>query len=285
MTKKKDILNENEEVANVVVFKKTKPSRQKKAPPITEAFLKNSIEKKKIYFKEVEAIQRDAKYGEVLVVFFDNYRCFIPLKEADCQIKWKSLVNFIGRVISVTLTHYDEKNQLLIGSRAMAQNLNKETMAKNKDGVLTGTIASLNDFGAIVSANDVFGYLKNTDFSDDYVKISDIYNVNDKLKVKLLYIGETGKVSFTVPEPYKRDKIALPEHLEVDQIVKGKVVGIKDWGFYTQIVPGADALCPLPQDYELLIGCTVAVKLTQIYDEKENVKMRGKLIRVLNYPD
>ena len=58
----------------------------------------------------------------------------------------------------------------------------------------------------------------------------------------------------------------------VDDVVSGKVVSVKDFGMFVRIKPGFDVLCPPPREEEAVVGYNAVIKLTQLHNEKENCR-------------
>lgn len=258
----------------------------KHSTPIPKAsFFQTKAEDGAVLKGEVVAAKRDPELGDVMIVDVRGTWGMIPLAEADLESRTKSLVRFIGREITFVIQSYDPKTERLICSRKAAQEVLKGEMigdlAKGKE--FEATITGLTRFGAFVDVNGVAGILKNEDFSDDHISVGDVFNVGETLSVVLSRVNKAGKLSFRVPELYK--KSAMPElsNFEVDQLIRGTIVSAKDWGFYVRLLPGVDALCPLPGDREIFPGEKAIIKLTQIHDADGNLRIRGKLIRLMEY--
>jgi small subunit ribosomal protein S1 len=258
-------------------------SFNKKNVKMTDQIIRKNIQNETLFMKEVIGIQRDPEYKDVMMVDFDGLWGIIPIEEADCDYNVKSLVPFIGRKVPLIITEYDKEKGRLVCSRKKAQNYIKSKLITefSQGNVVSGKIVKINRFGAIVEICGISGYLKNENFSDDHISVGDVFSVGETIKVQLFSVNENDKITFKVPQLYKKKNIPAVDNFEEGQIVKGRVISVKDWGFYVRLLPGIDALCPLPKNEEVLIGSKVAVKLTRIFDENKKLRMRGRLIKFL----
>jgi ribosomal protein S1 len=260
-----------------------KKNSGKKSVKMTDSIIRKNIQNETLFIKEVIGIQRDPEYKDIMMVDFGGLWGVIPISEADCDYDRTSLVPFIGRKIPIVITDNDKENNRLICSRKKAQNLIKSKLITefSQGNTISGKIIKITRFGAIIDVCGITGYLKNEDFSDDHISIGDIFKTGEELKVQLLSVNENEKLSFKVPKLYKKGNIPAVDNFEEGQVVKGTVQSVKDWGFYVRLLPGVDALCPLPRNEEVLIGSKVAIKITRVFDETGKLRMRGKLIKFL----
>lgn len=285
----KDLKAEGKEVKPE--YKPKKKGYRKNASPVKkQGFLKAQIYNKNIaeetiFQVEVTGAKRDEEYGDVMLFTLNNTNGMVPLDEADDDIHWKSLISFIGREIPIVIKSYDEKNDRLICSRKEAQRIIKSKIVStlSMEDEIVAKVSKLTYFGAYVEIHGVTGILKNENFSDDHISVGDVFKVGDTLKVKLLRVNNTGKLAFKVPKMFKKSSMSELSNFEVDQVIKGSVIAVKDWGFYVRLLPGVDALCPLPRDEEVFVGSNAVIKLTQIFDEKGNLRIRGRLIKFLAF--
>lgn len=247
-------------------------------------FQKN-IQEMTVFHREVVGAQRDEVHGDIMLVDFDGTRGIIPKSEADADIEWRSLIGFIGRKIPMIITAYDAAGDRLVCSRKEAQNSIKSKVVSDLSTgeAVDAKIVSLASFGAYVEIHGVTGILKNEDFSDDHITVGDVFRAGETLEVKLLRVNKAGKLSFKTPVMYKKASMPEVSNFEVDQVVKGTVVGTKDWGFYVRLLPGVDALCPLPREEEVFVGSHVVIKITQVADADGKLRIRGRLVKFLTF--
>ncbi len=77
--------------------------------------------------------------------------------------------------------------------------------------IVEGKIVSVKDYGAFVSlSDDVSGMVHISEIANDYVtNISDFAKIGDQVKVKVMSVGDDGKISLSIkramPAPKKSD--------------------------------------------------------------------------------
>jgi len=246
---------------------------------------RTSIKEEKVYQKEVKSAQRDVKYGDVAVVYFNDVKGIIEKKESDLDVEWNSLVNFVGKKIELVIIGVDEELGVLLCSRKKAQEIIKPKLVSilSKNEVIKGKIVKFVQFGAYIEIMGVTGLLKNVDFSSDHTAVQDVFKIGQDVDVKLLrFTKDKGKIFFESEKKYKKEEVPNLEKFAVDDVTSGVVVGIKDWGIYVRLLPGIDALCPPPKEEEAILGTRVIIKLTQLKDNNNELKIRGKYIKTLS---
>ena len=246
---------------------------------------KKNIEEETIFNVEVEGAKRDEKYGDIMLFKLNDTKGIVSKDEADDDIKWNSLISFIGNEISVVIKEYDVENDRLICSRKEAQKIIKSKIISelSANDEVKARITKLTYFGAYVEIHGVSGILKNEEFSNDHISVGDVFKAGDVLLVQLLRVNHAGKLFFKVPVLYKKSSMIDLKDYEIDQVVKGPVISVKEWGFYVRLLPGIDILVPLPRDEEVFVGSNAVVKLAQIFDDKNNLRLRGRLIKFLSF--
>ena len=96
---------------------------------------------------------------------------------------------------------------------------------------------------------------------------------------------EKGKVSLglkqTIPEPWT----VIDENYQVGQVVKGKVVQIKEYGCFVELEPGLDGLVHISEvshkrvtniNDELSVGDIVEAKILDIDKERKRISLSIK---------
>lgn len=261
--------------------------------------LQKAMDKKAILKGVVKMVQSD---NNVLVLDLDGTKGIIPRDEVDAEIKWKSLVNFVGREINYIIKSIEEENNLVICSRKEAQVIQKEIIvSKLKEGeVFSAKVIKILRYGAYVDIRGITGLLKNADFSEDYTTVDDILKVGDTVNIKLKKITDNGKLVFESVEKFKNAKKVNIDEFEPNQVVVGIVRSVQSWGIYVRLECGIDALCPIPGTGEIEEGMKVRFKINQIKFQDENkdeklialespedkkanrpVKIRGKILSVI----
>ncbi len=152
----------------------------------------------------------------------------------------------VGEDIDVEVIDVDpEKHKLRVSLKRLLPKPFDEFVKKRKEGdIVTGTVTSLTDFGAFVKIDGVEGLLHNQDTTwDKGVKAKDIFKSGDEVEVKIAKINrEDQKISLNrkVLEESPVEKFAAAHR--VNDIVKGKVRDVKDFGVFVSLEDGVDAL-------------------------------------------
>ena len=208
-------------------------------------------------------------------------RGIIKKEDVDYEVEWNSLVGFIGRKVYFMVTEVDEENDIVYCSRKLAQ----EKMAPDViERMATGepinaTISGLVNYGAYMEIDGIYAMLKNSDFSDDHVPVRDVHKVGDTIQVRFKSVSESDRVSVESVDKYILESVLKFDSFERDQVVLGKVNGVKSWGAYVTIAPGLDALCPIPETGEIEEGTKVSFRIMQVREDEKRI--RGKILRIL----
>lgn len=243
---------------------------------------RKAMENKEIMKGVVKLVQYNKDLGtDILALDLDGVKGVIVREEADHEVKWKSLVGFIGREVNFIVKSIDEETGTVFCSRKEAQEILKgEIIERLCEGeVFNAKIVNILKYGAYVEIEGISGLLKNVDFADDYTAIEDVLKVGDTVNVKLKKVSANDKLIFEAVEKYKNPTIMEFDMFERDQVVLGVVRNVKPWGVYVCIAPGLDALCPIPGTGEIEEGMKVSFRITQVKPEEKRV--RGKIIRTL----
>ena len=249
-------------------------------------FYEDVMNKGTVLEKEVDIVQRDPDLGDIMRVSFRNgIEGIITIDEADADVQWSSLVSFIGQKIPLMVIGIDREKNRVICSRKKAQEQIKPQLVEllyRKDAPISATISKMLAYGAYIDVSGVTGILKNSDFSVDHTTIRDVMNVGQRIDVKLSKITEgTGRLYFEADKKYKNPNPVDVSRYNVDDVVSGKVVSVKDFGMFVRIKPGFDVLCPPPREEEAVVGYNAVIKLTQLHNEKGELQARGKFIRFI----
>ena len=245
-------------------------------------FYKRAMENEEVLKGQIVLTQNDEELGtDILVLDLGDMKGVIKREEVDYEIEWKSLVSFIGMDVFYTVVDIDFENKIVYCSRKKAQEkLHKGVMKRLEAGEeLDATITGIIGYGAHLEMSGVYGFMRNTDFSDSYIKIRDVMKVGDKIKVKLIRKSDTDKISLEPVVKYEPKTVLKIDNFERNQVVLGVVNNVKPWGAYVTIAPGFDALCPIPEADEIEEGTKVSFRITQV--QEDNKRVRGKIVRVI----
>lgn len=222
------------------------------------------------------------KNTEVLLIDLSDIKAVIPREEFDLKDNGKNLKHQLGRKVKYIITEIGE-NDVVYCSRKKVKEFERERLIQEMQengNVYRAKITHIEKFGAYLSIRGVSVTLKNTDFAEDYTAVGDIMKRGDKINVRLLKITDNKKILVEAVEKYKNPiKINFDDFYEGMKL-QGKIKAIKNWGCYISIAPNLDVLAPNPdEDIWIDVGNYVRLEIKKI--DKENQKIRGKVLRVL----
>jgi small subunit ribosomal protein S1 len=191
----------------------------------------------------------------------------------------------VGQEIDVEVIEIDsEKHKLRVSLKRLLPKPFDEFVKKRHEGdVVTGTVTSLTDFGAFVKIDGVEGLLHNQDASwEKNTKCKDFLKKGDEVEVKIAKINrEDQKISLN-------RKVLLESPIEkfatahkVNDVLKGKIRDIKDFGVFVSLEDGVDALIrdedldPLVKE-ELEVGQEIEAAVAVIDTQRDRIRLSVK---------
>ncbi len=206
-------------------------------------------------------IEDELEAGDTITVTVSNiepYGAFVDLGNDIegflhiSEITWdKNIKNpkdylTVGEDIDVEVIDVNpEKHKLRVSLKRLQPKPFDEFVRKRKEGeIVKGVVTSLTDFGAFVKIDGVEGLLHNQDTTwEKGVKAKDLFKAGDEVEVKIAKINrEDQKISLNrkALEESPVEKFAATHR--VNDIVKGKVRDVKDFGVFVSLEDGVDAL-------------------------------------------
>jgi len=206
-------------------------------------------------------IRDELEAGDTITVTVSNiepYGAFVDLGNDIegflhiSEITWdKNIKNpkdylTVGADIDVEVIDVDpEKHKLRVSLKRLLPKPFDEFVKNCKEGdVVKGVVTSLTDFGAFVKIDGVEGLLHNQDTTwEKGVKAKDLFKVGDEVEVKIAKINrEDQKISLNrkVLEESPVEKFASAHR--INDIVKGTVRDVKEFGVFVSLEDGVDAL-------------------------------------------
>ncbi len=191
----------------------------------------------------------------------------------------------VGEEIEVEVIEINsETHKLRVSLKRLLPKPFDEFLKKFKEGdVVTGTVTSLTDFGAFVKIDGVEGLLHNQDASwDKNTKCKDFLKSGDEVEVKIAKINrDDQKISLNSKTLQESpiDKFAASH--KQNEIVKGTIRDIKDFGVFVSIEEGVDALIrnedlyPLTKE-ELEVGQELEAVLAVIDTQRDRIRLSVK---------
>lgn len=219
---------------------------------------------------------------------------FIPMSQLSDKYVEKA-DEFIGQEMEVKVTRVDlRRNRAVFSHKAV---LAEEKQKKNDavwdslhvDDIVEGTVMRFTDYGAFVDLGGIDGLLHISEISWGKLKHpKEVLKIGDRVKVMILSMNrEKGKISLglkqTTPEPWS----VINENYETGQVVKGKVVQIKEYGAFVELEPGLDGLVHISEVAnkrvsniadELEIGQEVEAKILDIDTERKRISLSLKQV-------
>ncbi|MDD6255630.1 MAG: bifunctional 4-hydroxy-3-methylbut-2-enyl diphosphate reductase/30S ribosomal protein S1 [Eubacteriales bacterium] len=235
-------------------------------------------------------VQREVKGG--VIALYKEVSGFIPMSQLNDRYVEKA-DEFIGQTLTVKVTRVDQKrNKAVFSHKAyLAEEKSKkiaEIWASLKVGdVIEGTVMRFTDYGAFVDIGGIDGLLHISEISWGKLRHpQEALEIGQKINVKILSMNqEKGKISLGLkqltPEPWS----VINDNYKVGQIVKGKVVQIKEYGAFVELEPGLDGLVHISEiaprrvnniTDEVSIGDEVYTKILDIDEEKRRISLSIK---------
>lgn len=216
--------------------------------------------------------------------------------ELDIDREHLNIQNIIGTKISFIVKAVDDEKNQLICSRKAAQRKARiafyESAKADQNREYDGRITGFTDFGAFVDVDGVSGMLRNVDYSSDYSRVDQHYNVGDTIKVQCKNVSndEKRRISWGVKEKYERTEPFVC-NLTEGTVMLATVLSIKNFeqsiGVFVRLADGQrlDVLCPLPPEMELTKGTSVVVRISRVVPNSNNPcrppNLRGTIMRVV----
>jgi small subunit ribosomal protein S1 len=234
--------------------------------------------------------------GKVAAVIKGGYevtvgglRGFCPFSQMDVR-RVESGEEYVGRVLEFRVTTFSDNGRNLVLSRRRileerAAEAAEETRKKILPGaVLTGTVASLADFGAFVDLGGVQGLVPLSELSHSRAsRPADLLRVGDAVTVKVLRIDqEKGRVSLSLKALEGDPWGAVAGRLRERQIVRGRAARSTEFGLFVELLPGVDGLLhvtEIPRSRQgamreaAAAGAEIAVMIVSIDPEKRRVAL------------
>lgn len=275
------VIKVNDGEGNVVLSKK-KADSLKAWEELKDKFEKGEIIEVKV--KEV------VKGG--LVSYIGDARAFIPASQASNSFV-KDLNQFVGKSLSVKIIEFEpEKKKVVLSGKevekAAAEAEKEKFWSQIKKGdKVSGTVKRLAKFGAFVDIGGVDGLIHNSELSWGRVNHpSEVVKEGDKVEVFVLDLNkETGKIALGLKDVEKDPWNEIENNFKVNDIIKGKVVRLLDFGAFVEIAKGIEGLVHISQITDdniakpsqvLNIGDEVKAKILEVNREGKKLALSIK---------
>ncbi len=252
--------------------------------------IEESKEKGKVLAAKVK---RKVKGGLIVDI---GVNAFLPASCVD--VVPRNLDELIDQSIKVKVIEADRKTRSVIVSRraVIEEELarrRQETIASLEIGqVRKGVVKNITSFGVFVDLGGIDGLLHVSEISWGKVgKLGDLFKKGDEVEVKVIgWNPEKEEISLSMkrltPDPWEKFK----EEARVGEVVKGKVVSLKDFGVFVEIEEGVEGLIHVsdlswgyvkhPREV-VKVGDIVEAKILEMDPERRRVSLGLKQI----FPD
>ena len=208
-----------------------------------------------------EEINTELEEGDTITVTVSNieaYGAFVDLGNDIegflhiSEISWDKHIKSpkeyleVDQEIDVEVIEIDPvKHKLRVSLKSLLPKPFEEFTKNYKEGdIVTGTISTLTDFGAFIKIGGIEGLLPNQDLSwEKNTKCKDVLTVGDAIEVKISKIhADTEKISLNRKTLEESPIDKFSQNHKVNDIIKGKVRDVKDFGVFVSLEDGVDAL-------------------------------------------
>lgn len=227
-----------------------------------------------------------------VIAIYKEVSGFIPLSQLSDRFVEDSS-EFVGKTLTVRVSRVDPRRGKAVFSRKAHLHEEKQKALEaiweniHVDDVVEGTVMRFTEYGAFVDIGGIDGLLHISEISWGKLKHpQEVLKIHEKISVKVLSMNaEKGKVSLglkqTQPEPWS----IIGEKYEVNDVVKGKVVQIKEYGCFVELEPGLDGLVHISEishkrvgniNDEISVGQEVDAKILEIDKDRKRISLSIK---------
>jgi len=227
-----------------------------------------------------------------LEVMLNSVRGFIPASQID-RVRVEDFSEFVNQKFDCVVMEVNpEKRKLVLSRRAILERENeekrKELLTELEAGQLRdGVITRLMDFGAFCDLGGVEGLIHVSKIAWSRVKHpSEVVKVGEKVRVKIEKISEgASRISLSLRDTLENPWKTVSNNFNVNDIVKGTVTRIADFGAFVRIIPGVEGLVHISElAYQRIAkvgsvvseGQEIEVKIISIDPETQKIALSHK---------
>ena len=183
------------------------------------------------------------------IVNIGGLNAFLPLSQVDIK-PVKNPSSFAGRHLKFKVLKVNKrKGGVIISRRALLEEereKKKQEFWKNvkENQVVYGFVRNLMDYGAFVDLGGVDGFLHVNDITWGKITHPKEYlRIGDEVKAKIVAIdNEKGRISIGIKQLKPDPWLDIEERYPIKSRVKGKVVGLVDYGAFVELEQGLEGL-------------------------------------------
>jgi small subunit ribosomal protein S1 len=174
---------------------------------------------------------------------------FLPISQVDIK-PVKNPSSFVGRHLKFRVIKVNQRKENVIISRRIfmeeERDRKKKEFWKNVklEQVVYGIVRNITDYGAFIDLGGVDGFLYLNEITWGRITHPKEYlRVGDEVKVKVIDIDtEKERVSVSIKQLKQDPWLKIDEKYGIGTKIKGKVVGIVDYGVFVELEQGVEGL-------------------------------------------
>jgi small subunit ribosomal protein S1 len=176
-------------------------------------------------------------------------RAFLPGSQVDSK-PVRNLDPYLGKSFDMKVIKVNRRRGNIVLSRKLFMetvnaSLKEETLSSLEEGKLVeGQVKNITEYGAFIDLGGVDGLLHITDMSWGRLNHpGEMFQVGDKIEVAVLkYDRDSERVSLGYKQKFPDPWLTVEERFPINNMVKGKVVSITDYGAFVELEPGVEGL-------------------------------------------
>jgi len=192
-------------------------------------------------------VKREVKGGFEISV--GGVRCFCPFSQIDLKGGREGGI-YLGRTFPFKVLEFEENGRnIILSRRAMLEAERQARVEKLKETLslgmeVTGTVRSIQNFGAFVDLGGIDGLIPLSEMSwDRSAKPGDLLSVGQQVLAKIIGLDwERNRLTLSVkalqPDPW----VGAAERYPVDGKATGTIVRLLPFGAFLQLEPGVEGL-------------------------------------------
>ena len=205
-----------------------------------------------------------------------SIRGFIPASQID-RFRVEDLTQFINQKFSCVVMEVNpDKRKLVLSRRGVLERENEENRAKLleelEEGQLReGTVTKLMDFGAFVDLGGIEGLIHISKLSWSRLKHpSEAVTAGEAVKVKVEKVDlEANRISLSLRDTLEHPWKNVTDDFAANDIVKGTVTRIADFGAFVKIGSGIEGLVHISE-----LAYHRVVKVSSVVSEGQEIEVK-----------
>lgn len=180
---------------------------------------------------------------------------FVPMSKMDV-IRIESPETYVGinSDFAIERLYQDKKINIVLSRRKCLEEVAEKSRAAffenvHEGDIVEGTVKSFTSFGAFIDLGGFDGLLHINDMGWGHVsKPKDFVKKGEVIKLRVIHIdAESKKVNLSLKDLTENPWEGFGERYHPDQIVKGKVTKLTDFGAFIEIEPGVEGLAHISE--------------------------------------